>query len=84
MGKSRQLCEINSLASKNNMAASIQYVMLPEPTLSDLHPAILLFIYNIWQQPGLTMSCLSFQNKRPIDNDPTLIQTQTAAFVFRS
>lgn len=33
----------NSLVSKSNMAASIQYVTLPEPALSDLRPAVLLF-----------------------------------------
>lgn len=33
----------NSLVSEKNMAASVQYVTLPEPALSDLCPAVPLF-----------------------------------------
>lgn len=33
----------NSLVLEKNMAASVQYVTLPEPALSDLCPAVLLF-----------------------------------------
>lgn len=64
-GKKNQdnFVKLSSLVSEKNMAASVQYVTLPEPALSDLCPAVPV-IYNIWQQSGLTKSCLSFPNKK--------------------
>lgn len=62
--------------SEKNMAASVQYVTLPEPALSDLCPAVPRYLQHlaaIW-----TDKVSLFQNKRPTDNAPTL--TQIAAY----
>lgn len=67
----------NSLVSEKNMAASVQYVTLPW-TCTVRFVSSCPAIYNIWQQSGLTKSCLSFQNKRPTDDAPIL--TQIAAY----
>lgn len=71
----------NSLVSEKNMAASIRYVTLPEPALSDLCPAVALYT-TFGSKLNRQSLVPSFQNKSPTDNAPIL--TQIAAYPHTS
>lgn len=63
--KSRQLCEIKQLFGVGKEHGRKRTVCHVAWTCTVRFVSSCPAIYNIWQQSGLTKSCLSFQNKRP-------------------
>ena len=62
----------NSLVSEKNMAASAQYVTLPEPALSDLCPDVLLFT-TFGSNLDWTKSRLSLKTNKKIINQQIML-----------